>query len=304
MSIFIKKRKCTWNDPGFFTLPMDHPIAVENIRRHISDIKVIDDVFDEQARNDIWKSAFVDMGLPRYNRNGTVLIDSDLEQVYNRYKSIFDEHCNEAPKSPCVGGNYYITPQQYGLHNDSIRREGYKRMLETVPLNHSQRKYTPGKIFLIPLWVGTHFDEVDGGQIVAFTQRDIAWARVYNNKKQTQNIASIYDVVTDHSLIQFYDNKGAKIPKEKNSIPIDKELHKKWINSPPDRFEGLTVEAITEWKPGSVAIFDTVQLHCTNEGTKEKGYKTWNAKMGVFLQFLIPLDDDLLKDWQKEQNAL
>ena len=300
MSVFLN-RKCTWADPGYYTLPMDHPIAIENIRRHLSPSKIVYDIFNEEERNDIWKSAFVDIGLPRYNRNGTVLIDSDLQQVYDRYKSKIDEYISEASSSPCVGGNYYITPQQYGLHNDTIRYKAYNRMLENFPLNHPQRKYTPGKVLLVPLWVGTHFDEVDGGQLVTFTQRDIFWARVYNNKKQTKNIASIYEVVTNHSLIQFYDSNGNKIPKEKNSIPFDKELHKKWINSPYDRYEGMTIELVNDWIPGSAFIFDTVQLHYSNEGTKEKGYKTWNAKMGVFLQFLNPLDDDLLKEWQKEQ---
>ena len=212
-----------------------------------------------------------------------------------------DQYIPEASSSPCIGGNYYITPQQYGLHNDTMRREAYIRMLEEVPLNHPQRKYTPGKVILIPLWVGTHFDEVDGGQLITFKQRDISWARVYNNKKQTKNIASIYDIVTNHSVVQFYDSDGQEILKEKNTIPFDKELHKKWINSPYDRYEGLTVEFVENWIPGSAFIFDTVQLHSTNEGTKEKGYKTWNAKMGVFLQFLNLLDEDLLEKWKKYQ---
>jgi len=300
MSIFLE-RKCTWDDPGHYTLPMDHPIAIENIKRHVSPSKIYHEMFNEDERTEIWKSAFVDMGLPRYNRNGTVLIDSDLQQVYDRYKSKIDNCINNASDSPCIGGNYYITPQQYGVHNDTMRRVGYNRMLENIPLNHPQRKYTPGKVILIPLWTGTHFDEIDGGQLVLFKQREIGWAKVYNNKKETKNIASIYDIVTDYSALQFYDEYGNEIPKEKNLIPFDKELHKKYINSPYNRVEGLSIELVEDWVPGSAFVFDTVQLHYSNEGTKEKGYKTWNAKMGVFLLFLIELDDDLLIEWRKEQ---
>ena len=47
--------------------------------------------------------------------------------------------------------------------------------------------------------------------------------------------------------------------------------------------------------------FDAVQLHNTNEGTKSKGKKLWNAKMGLLLTFLVELDDDLLIEWRKEQ---
>ena len=55
-------------------LPMNHPIAQENIRRHISPAQIYDDLFDEEELDDIWKSAFDARNNVRRNRNGTVLM--------------------------------------------------------------------------------------------------------------------------------------------------------------------------------------------------------------------------------------
>ena len=56
-----------------------------------------------------------------------------------------------------------------------------------------------------------------------------------------------------------------------------------------------------QWEPGCPMTFDAVQLHNSNEGTKETGKKMWNSKMGLLLTFLIELDEDLLIEWRKEQ---
>jgi hypothetical protein len=285
-----------------YMLPMDHPIAVENMRRHISKAQLYNSVFSKNDLDDIWKQCFRSNRQPRMNRNGTVLVAGDLQEIYFQYKERIDNLLGpKAEQSPSIGGNYFITPQQYGLHNDSIRPEDFENTYKWTPLNHERRRYTTWKNFLMPLWIGTHHDEVDGGQIAFFNQRHIDWAHVYNGGALVPNIASVYKISTDYTDLQFHDGNGNAIPKENNAIPFDKETHKQFMNTPYDRLQGLSIEEVYDWVPGTAMSFDAVQLHNSNEGSKDKKMKMWNAKMGLLLTYLVELDDDLLADWRKEQ---
>ena len=256
------------DEPGYYQLPMDHPLTIENVRRHSSKASCIEDFWNEDELDWLWKNAFTaDYNVPRLNRNGTVIVDVDMQKIYDRNKDKFIEALGPvADNSPTNGGNYFITPQQYGLHQDAMREKGYKNMLENVPLNDPRRKYTTWKNIITPLWVGSHLDELDGGQIVFFNERDIGWAKVYNGGAQTTNIASIYEIVTDYSHIQFYDADGNAMPR--SNEPFDKEFHKKYMNTPYRRLQGLSPESVFDWKPGSPCIFDAVQLHPTKVGTR------------------------------------
>lgn len=288
-----------------YILPMDHPISIENIRRNCNKVKKIDNLFDSSELDHIWKQCFSDKRIVRMNRNGTIIVSGLLNEIYYQYKSKIDLLMEEkASLSPIIGGNYFITPQQYGLHNDSIRPYDFNHSLKKIPLKSENRKYTCWRNFLLPLWIGTHLDIVDGGQIAFFDQRHIDWAHVYNGGNKVPGISSIYTILSDYADIQFYDSSGNKISKEKNLIDFDVETYKKFMNTPYERLKGLTTEEIINWIPGTPIAFDAVQLHNSNEGSKEHGKKMWNSKMGLLLTFLIELDSDLLIDWRKEQSKM
>jgi hypothetical protein len=293
------------DEPGFYLLPMDHPIAIENVRRHSSEAKCLDNMFSDDDLNWVWKNAFTDDSVPRLNKNGTVIVDTDMTKVYDKFKDKILECVGEDAANTCaIGGNYFITPQQYGLHMDAMREKGYRGMLESVPLNDEQRVFTTWKNFILPLWIGTNDEEQDGGQIVFFEQRDIGWAKVYNGGNQTPGIASIYEIVTDYTNIQFYDRNGTAIPREKNAEPFDKDFHSKYLNTPYRRVQGLSAENVFDWVPGTPMVFDAVQLHATNEGSKDKNKKMWNSKMGLLMMFYKELDEDLKEQWRKEQATM
>lgn len=295
-----------YNHREHHVLPIDHPISVENVRRHISSSKKMDDVFNKDELDDIWHRAFDERKLVRLNKNGTVIICGQLDEIYRQYKEKIDKLLGPAAeKSPCVGGNFFITPQQYGLHNDADSTQDLENTLSITPLNHEKRKYTCWKNVIIPLWIGTPTaDELDGGQICFFNQRHIDWAHVYNGGNHTKNIATIYKISTDYTELQFHDQHGNPIPKEQNNIPFDREIYDTYMNTPYDRLSGLSLENVFDWKPETLMSFDAVQLHNTNQGTKSKGTKTWTSKMGLLLTFVHELDDDLLIDWRKEQKKM
>ena len=278
-------------------LPMDNPIAQENIRRHISESKCYKNIFDEDELDYIWKQSFCGHGRPRLNANGTVLISGGelTKRMYNEFKNKIDPLLKDANKSPAIGGNYFITPQQYGLHNDSIRPEDWQGSLKTVYLKDYKRRYTCYKNIIIPLWIGTNQKIKDGGQIVFFDQRHIDWATVYNAGNLTKSISSVYNISYNYSELIFHDGKGNLIPKEKIIEDFDKKIYDQVMNTPYERLKGLSVENIFDWVPGSPCVFDAVQLHNTNMGSNKK--KNWNSKMGLLLTFLVELDKDLKEEW-------
>ena len=92
---------------------------------------------------------------------------------------------------------------------------------------------------------------------------------------------------------------------EKKIRTLNKEFHKKYMNTPYKRLAGLNPESVFDWKTGSRCIFDAVQLHATNEGSlNTEPRKKWNAKMGLLMTFMIELDDDLLERWRAEQATM
>lgn len=290
-----------------YILPIDHPISIENIRRKMAPCEKFDNIFSKDELTDIWKRAFTDAHpSARIHKNGTIIISGGLEKIYHDFKDKIDKCVGlDAEKSPAISGNFFITPQQYGLHIDSVRKEDFDSNLKKVPLNDERRKYTCWRNFILPLWIGTtHFNENDAGQFVAFEQRHVDWAKVYNGGNKIPKIGTIYDIVTDYSSLQWYDGQGKEIPKDKNSKLFDLDLYKKYLTTfPYERLNGLTIEAAVDWLPGTPIVFDAVQLHLSNSGS-ERGVKTWLSKMGLLLTFLVELDEDLLIEWRKEQKKM
>lgn len=296
-----------WSDAReYYMLPINDSTSIENIRRSLSPIKSFENIFSRDELDDIWYRIFKHSNAKvRYHTNGNIIISDYqmFQDIYRDYKEKID-FCvgNDAELSPTIGGNFFITPQQYGLHNDSIRPKDIEVTYKSSPLNSKNRKYTCWKNILIPLWIGDEKERDDGGQFVAFEQRDIDYAKIYNGGNSTPNIGTVYEIVTDYGGIQFYDGNGNKIPLEKNKISFDKE-HFKYCNTPYDRLKGLTVESIINWKPGNPFVFDAVQLHLSNSGSV-KGTKSFNNKSGLLLTFLKELDADLLEQWRERQKTL
>ncbi len=68
---------------------------------------------------------------------------------------------------------------------------------------------------------------------------------------------------------------------------FDELLYNKYFTHLPiQRFTGLTVEQIVEWKPGDIIVFDTARIHCAANflanGIKTKlGYSIFTAKNDI-----------------------
>jgi hypothetical protein len=261
----------------------------ETLLKNISESEVIENIFDQQELDQIWKIAF-ENGRVRKNRFGNIFIFGDvIEKAYNiiKHKILID--------GELWGGNYFITTQQYGLHIDSFA-EKIKDEDET----------TVYKNIIIPLWIGSTATPIDGGQLILFEQRLIDYSCDFNKGEKISYKESLYKMHADYSDLQFYDRYGNEIDKKLNNIPFDKAIYKKYFNTPYERLDGLTIENIFDWIPGNMFVIDAIQVHASTAGVRKdihveyspySDYEDfskikqlfWLNKMGLLLKFKVKI---------------
>ena len=255
------------------------PAITQNVADHIEPAKVYDEMFTQEEIEWMYGFAFSRCSTARHNPNGTIFLSGNMEGIYKRYKKKIDDICPGADRSPIVGGNFFITPDQYGLHNDSMRRTDWEEGLAWLPIDDPRRSYANWRNVIIPIFV-TRPDTVS--HAVFFKQRHIDWSHVYNHGNKMTS-ATTYEIVDDHSKINFHTAEGVQTG-EQNLKPYDKEHFEKYLYyTPYERLAGLEPELTCEWKPRCPITFDAYQLHATNKGFKDK---QWVIKMGLLLCFL------------------
>ena len=187
-----------------------------------------------------------------------------------------------AENSPVVGGNFFITPSQYGLHNDSTRESDWQNSLSKTPADSASRKYVPWRNIIIPLFTAPSNIESHG---VFFDQRHVDFAHVYHHgKKPEQTVATTYPIVENHADVDFCLLDGSIQDKETNLVKYNKDHYDEYLYyTPYRRLTGLSPELTCEWKPRAPIVFDAVQLHATNKGRQDIH---WTTKMGLLLTFL------------------
>lgn len=227
----------------------------------------------------------------RHNANGTMFISGYLDSIVTKFADKLERILPGCTKSPKIAGNFFITPSQYGLHNDSSRRLDWESSLRATPFDSPLRKYTPWRNIIIPLWIARPQIVSHG---VWFEQRHIDFAHVYNHGEEVAPPATTYPIVTDHSTIDFYNQKGELLTKEQSLVTYDADHYSKYLNHTPRiRLTGLTPESTLEWMPGKPIVFDAVQLHATNLGTNVRPsgkQDKWELKMGLLLTFLKEIE--------------
>ena len=112
----------------------------------------------------------------------------------------------------------------------------------------------PYKAILFPLDVISDSDSWKDTYTIAFKQRD--YLEGNSNKRQHEN--------EDQSdWTRPYENPG--VHNLINGYSISKDEHKKYFSHIPyDFLEGLEIDNIFKWTPGSCMIWDRNQLHCAD----------------------------------------
>jgi hypothetical protein len=261
------------------------------MRKIFEPAKISDEEFNEEELSWLYAFAFGCCHNVRHNANGTMFVSGHLDVIVAKFAEKLERVLPGCTKSPKIGGNFFITPSQYGLHNDSTRRIDWENSMVKAPIDSPTRRYVPWRNIIIPLWIARPQIQSHG---VWFDQRHIDFAHVYNHGEKVPPPATTYPVVTDHSTIDFYNQKGELFTKEQNEKAYDGAHHGKYLfHTPRVRLTGLTPETTLEWMPGKPIVFDAVQLHATNLGTniRPSGKQDkWELKMGLLLTFLKEIE--------------
>lgn len=262
---------------GRYLTDIENEDVATQIKKNFAPAQCFDEMFDEQEIQWMQGYAFSRCRKLRVNPNGTFFISGNLRGVYEKFSEKFEKILPGSGQSPVVKGNYFITPEQYGLHNDSIRKKDWTSTFEKFPYDHEDRRWVPWRNVVIPLMI---YPVVDN-HVVFFEQRHISWFTVYNHGAENVGDAD-YPIITDYSKIQFETLKG-KQDVQQNIKPYDPLHWEKYLNyTPYQRLTGLTQESTVEWKPRCPMVFDCFQLHATNQGLTNK---TWKIKMGLLMCF-------------------
>jgi hypothetical protein len=266
-----------------------------NAMRKIFEPAVVsNEEFNEEELSWLYAFAFGCCNNVRHNANGTMFVSGHHDLIVTKFADKLERILPGCTKSPQIAGNFFITPSQYGLHNDSTRRADWESSMVKAPVDSPLRRYVPWRNIIIPMWIA-YPQVVSHG--VWFDQRHLDFAHVYNHGQKVPPPATTYPVVTDHSTIDFYNQKGELLSKEQSAKTYDAEHFGKYLwHTPRARLTGLTPESTIEWIPGKPIIFDAVQLHATNPGTNLKSdvlgatHEVWNSKMGLLLTFLKEIE--------------
>lgn len=259
------------------------PSVQQNISENFQKAEVFEEAFTQEEISWMYGYAFSRCNKVRHNENGTMFVSGNIQGVYEKFADRINQMIPGAENSPVVGGNFFITPSQYGLHNDSTRETDWRDTLGKTPYNSERRKYVPWRNIIIPLFTAPSNIE---SHMIAFAQRHVDYAHVYHHgKKPEQIVATTYPIVDDYSNIDFHLLDGSVQNRSKNLIKYDTDHYDEYLYyTPYRRLTGLTPELTCEWKPRAPIAFDAVQLHATNKGRKDDRH--WITKMGVLLTFL------------------
>lgn len=256
------------------------PIVQQDISSNFQKAEVFDEAFTQEEITWIYGYAFSRCSTVRHNDNGTMFVSGNLQGIYEKFADRINQMIPGAEHSPVVGGNFFITPSQYGLHNDSTREADWIDGLLDVPADSEQRKWVPWRNMIIPLFTAPSNIESHG---VFFDQRHVDFAHVYNHG-HTGKIATTYPVARDHSELNFSLLDGSTQPTAYNLRKYDTEHYDEYLYyTPYRRLTGLTPELTCTWRPKAPIVFDAFQLHATNKGFKGTH---WTTKMGLLLTFL------------------
>jgi len=274
----IEDYKSYHEDYEQFLTNIEEPAIQNDIIDHLTPSQSYPEFFTDEEIDWLKGFAFSQCRYLRVNPNGTFFISGNFTRIFEKFKDKLETILPGCKESIVVKGNYFITPEQYGLHNDSIRKDEYTVNLNTVKEDDQKRKWVPWRNVIIPLMVSPQVES----HIVFFKQRHVSWFTVYDHGADPSKYTKNYPATIDYSTIKFETCEGTqKI--ENNLIPYDKEHYQKYLSyTPYRRLTGLTVENTFEWKPKCPMVFDCYQLHATNQGINNL---TWKTKMGLLLRF-------------------
>lgn len=213
----------------------------------------VDNVFDDEELSWLEDLMYRQHSSRRVKRNGTLHFNVDNQKIqdnfYTKLKAIIPELTNET----IWEGNFLITATPYNLHIDTGN-----------PNTLRDTGNVPGKQFIIPLWVcDKHKDdtvELDCGTAI-FKNRFLMYGTNFA-KGDAKYDTNVFYTVRNYEDLVCYHKDGTVWDVDWNKQTVSdadynryfRHFNKKWL-------EGFELEAVYNWRRGSIIVFDRCQAH-------------------------------------------
>lgn len=257
----------------------DDGFRKEYVEKYMEESVVHQNVFDEDKIKTLCEFMFRSTGSWRVSKTGNLFFSGNFRQLVQDYikpwtKDVLQDTSWDWDKVYTVGGNYFHTPHQYGIHTDM-----------PAPDDHWDSDLVTYKSMLIPLYINPGKSKC---KMVYYDQRvvDSGCTLDYGPFSSTTH----YNSYTDYSQIKnVYTLDGpTTIDREKTKMSHDDFLLYELNKAPStiERYHGLSVEHSYDWTPGDLHVFDTAQIHSSTLGDKPR-FKT---KAGLRITFMAKRD--------------
>lgn len=240
------------------------PTQHENeLSTYLEKSSVVNNFLTDKELDTIFIDLFRTFSRYRHYNGGTLKFekfdtDKYTEILYPKLKLLYP-WLNE--NQYYLSGNGYITATNYALHMDSCN-----------PSLYFDCNQLSVKSFILPLFV-CKSQTTPHAEIVFFRNRLFGWECNFSN--QVNDVKMTYQKnVDNYNILPWVNEFGKQIELDVNNI-TDEIYNKHLCHLPRDTYNGMIIENILPFIPGSIILFDPYQPHVTGNNkysnTKLKG---------------------------------
>jgi hypothetical protein len=247
-----------------------------NVKEHtkyFSSAECHRNLFDSADVDFLTSSMFRNTLKWRLGESGNIFFSGNFKSMIRALYPKFDKVI-DLSKVTGIKGNFFITPHQYGFHTDMPEDTDSTLLSGDVAY----------KSILIPLF---KLPETSKCHIFYFNER-LLCGGVTLDKGPTKSHTHYKSFSSYEDIDCIYDltlkKRGFK------EMPFDQEVFDTYnlgSTSPIERYSGFSIENVFDWESGDCHVFDTTQLHCSNEGLAKKMFKNKaGLRISLFTNFL------------------
>jgi hypothetical protein len=188
----------------------------------------------------------------RVKKNGTLHFNVDNRLIQDKFFDKLKIVIPELENTEIWEGNFLITTTPYNIHIDT----GNHHVMNSA-------SYVPGKQFIIPLWychVSKNTDDPDHGTAI-FKNRFIMYGTNFA-KGDAKYDTNVFYTVRDYKDLVCYKKDGSVWDVDWSKRTIDDETYNRYFDHfKREWLDGFELEAVYQWKRGSIIVFDRSQAH-------------------------------------------
>ena len=250
----MERRNLEWvpGDPITKEMLVVDPKNYPSWTKSWGDSYCVEDVFDEDELTWLEDLMYRNHRSRRVKKNGTLHFNVDNRLIQDKFFDKLKIIIPELENIEIWEGNFLITATPYNIHIDT----GNHNVMNTA-------SYVPGKQFIIPLWfchVNKNTDDPEHGTAI-FKNRFIMYGTNFA-KGDAKYDTNVFYTVRDYKDLMCYNKDGSIWNVDWSKRTIDDDTYTRYFDHfKREWLDGFELEAVYQWKRGSIIVFDRCQAH-------------------------------------------